>query len=89
MLEGNYLTFFENFNVQTNLAEKRKGIVPVLGCTIKQLPSYDRNFCLEITHPDRLSLVLSCENEHALGRWFGALSQATREKVIANVNGTA
>ncbi len=66
VLEGNVLSYFEDFDVQSGQTVGKKGVVPVLGCEVRRLQGYERPFSFEITHPERLSLICSCDDDKKL-----------------------
>ena len=58
ILEGNHLTYFEDFGTTTGKPVNQKGIVPVYGSSIVLLKDPGNEFAFDIVHPDRRTLSL-------------------------------
>jgi hypothetical protein len=86
ILEGQYLTYYEDFDLVNNRPTRQKvwagsgrvlipllpqGVVIIRGCDIKKIPHQEKKFCFVIKHEQRMPVYLCAEREKLL---FGAKS---------------
>ena len=77
ILDGGYLTYYENFDKTKNEAVNKKGTVPVIGCQLVRVGHSDREFVFAIKHATRKIVNLCAENEQTMNIWIKALIRAS------------
>lgn len=78
VLEGQFLTYYEDFNTKTQKPTEKKGMVPVRGCTVEEIKNKEKNFQFVLKHETRSPLFMSAENEKMMKTWMTALDRAAK-----------
>jgi len=68
VLDGAFLSYYDDIDLKTNKPFNRKGVVPVLGCEAKIFPHHDKKFTFHLTHPTRSALYLHATDPKMMNR---------------------
>ena len=63
ILEGQYLTYFEDFDLEKKIPINKKGVAIIGGCEITSVPHQERKFCFVVKHSSRNPLFLCADKE--------------------------
>jgi hypothetical protein len=86
ILEGQYLTYYEDFDRENNRPTKQKvsdssrlshhlqGVAIIRGCEIKKSPHDQKKFCFVIKHDQRGPIYLCAEKEKLMFGLFPRLA---------------
>jgi hypothetical protein len=66
ILEGQYLTYYEDFDRQNNCPVNQKGVAVVRGCDVKKIPHDNKQFCFVIKHEQRSPIYLCADKERLM-----------------------
>lgn len=78
VLEGQFLTYYEDFNKKTQKPTDKKGMVPVRGCTVELINNKEKNFQFVLKHETRDPLFMSADDEKIMKTWITALERAAK-----------
>lgn len=78
VLEGQFLTYYEDFDIKSQKPTAKKGMVPVRGCTVEAIDNKEKNFQFVLKHETRSPLFMSAENEKMKTTWMAALTRAAK-----------
>ena len=77
VLDGQYLTYYENFDLKIGKPVNKKGTFPMKGCDIKISDKTEAHpFCFAITHETQAPIFLDAENESVMKMWMNALKNS-------------
>ena len=80
VLEGQYLTYYEQFDQKADSVGKKKGVVPVKGVELRTVTHKNRQHCFVVRHPDRRPVYLSANSENEKFAWLEAIEKASEMK---------
>ena len=75
VLEGDNLTYYEEFDLTKDEAVVMKGSTPVTGSKVELIHHREKQFCFSLKHDSR-TLIMHAENEKELNLWLSALNSA-------------
>ena len=77
VLDSQYLTYYENFDLKIGAPVGKKGTLLLKGCDIKVADKSDAHqFSFAITHDQQSPIFLCAENERDMKMWLNALKNA-------------
>lgn len=66
ILEGSYLTYYEDFDREAGKPVNKKGVVPVHACDIREGPHLERKNAFIIKHAERKPFFLCADTEQIM-----------------------
>lgn len=78
VLEGQFLTYYDDFDKNAQKPTEKKGMVPVRGCTVEEFKAKDKNFQFVLKHETRNPLYMSADDAKLMKTWMTALERAAK-----------
>ena len=78
VLEGQFLTYYEDFDQKAQKPTEKKGMVPVRGCTVEEVNNKEKKFQFVLKHETRSPLYMSADDAKMMATWIKALDRAAK-----------
>jgi curved DNA-binding protein CbpA len=79
VLEGQYLTYYVDFDQKTQKPTEKKGMVPIRGCVVEEFKSKDKPFQFVLKHETRSPMYLSADDPKIMKTWMTACDRAAKK----------